>query len=341
MSKETIEKIFNNLTRSNNVHEGVLLVENSKGDFSVNFGYGGRDINSPLFLASVTKLFITTCILILKEQKKLSLEDNIGIYIDKAVLDNLHIYKSKEYSNQLKISDLLFQRSGLPDGLNSFLRLAAKGDIEVSFEAVLNKTKSLRPYFAPNTMKKAYYSDMNFRLLVIIIEKVTGASIAKAYQDCICIPLKMTKTYLPKISDDFIPNIYCKNESLYPRKFFTSSYNYDAISTASDLMKFLKAFWKGLLFPQSIFEELSNYRKLQITMGPIYYGGGYMQIPLKSIYTLFRGEGELIGHSGSTGSLAFYYPHKDLFFVGDFNQMADPGIPIRLAMRLAMAIKKE
>jgi hypothetical protein len=51
------------------------------------------------------------------------------------------------------------------------------------------------------------------------------------------------------------------------------------------------------------------------------------------------GKGELIGHSGSTGSFAFYYPSKELFFVGDVNQMADPSIPIRLSMQLAIAAK--
>ena len=74
-------------------------------------------------------------------------------------------------------------------------------------------------------------------------------------------------------------------------------------------------------------------------MGPIYYGGGYMQIPLNTLMTLFMGKGELLGHSGSTGSFAFYYPHNDLFFVGDTNQMAHPGLPIRLVMKLAMFVK--
>jgi hypothetical protein len=33
------------------------------------------------------------------------------------------------------------------------------------------------------------------------------------------------------------------------------------------------------------------------------------------------------------------YPHKDLFFTGDTNQLANPGIPILLVMKLAMATK--
>ena len=64
-----------------------------------------------------------------------------------------------------------------------------------------------------------------------------------------------------------------------------------------------------------------------------------MQIPLEGIVSLFMGEGELIGHTGSTGSFAFYYPIKDLFFVGDINQIAYAALPTRLSMKLAMATK--
>lgn len=41
----------------------------------------------------------------------------------------------------------------------------------------------------------------------------------------------------------------------------------------------------------------------------------------------------LLGHSGSTGSFAFYCPEKDLFFVGDLAQIASPSICVRLVMR--------
>ena len=74
-------------------------------------------------------------------------------------------------------------------------------------------------------------------------------------------------------------------------------------------------------------------------MSPIHYGAGYMKIPLGGLVTLFMGKGELLGHSGSTGSFAFYYPASDLFFVGDVNQMAKPALPVRLVMRLAMSIR--
>ena len=71
-------------------------------------------------------------------------------------------------------------------------------------------------------------------------------------------------------------------------------------------------------------------------MGPIRYGGGFMQIPLNVFATLFMGKGELKGHSDSTGSFAFYYPDKDLFITGDLNQMANTALPIRLSIRIAI-----
>ena len=339
-NKEIIEKVFNSATLSKKIHEAVLFVENTKGDFSINYGYGGKDFNSPLFTASISKMFATACILILREQKKLSLDDLTGNYIDKTTLDGLHIYKGVEYSHRLTISDLLFQTSGLPDCYEDggMAKLASQKDFDISFENMLEKTKAMCPRFVPKKANKTYYAEMNFLLLGKIVEKLTGTSLAKAYQDLIFNPSGMNNSYLAVSDNDFIPGIYYKNELLHRPKFIKGFY-IDAVSTAMDLMRFLKAFYGGLLFPQSVFENLATYRKLQITKGPIYYGGGYMQIPMKSINTLFMGKGELIGHSGSTGSFAFYYPEKDLYFVGDLNQMANPALPIRLLIKLAMSVK--
>ena len=111
------------------------------------------------------------------------------------------------------------------------------------------------------------------------------------------------------------------------------------ITTARELMIFIKAFFCGMLFNKTIFDKLSLCNQLQPSMRPIRYGGGYMKIPLHGLITLFMGNGELIGHSGSTGSFAFYYPVKELFFVGDLNQMANAALPLKLSMRLAMTTR--
>lgn len=64
--------------------------------------------------------------------------------------------------------------------------------------------------------------------------------------------------------------------------------------------------------------------------------GGYMRMEAGNPFMAKR---ELLGHSGSTGSFAFYAPQQDLYFVRDVNQFASPAIPVRLVMKLALAAK--
>ncbi len=41
IQKQKFQKIFDNVTKKKQIHESVLLVENSNGDVSYSFGYGG------------------------------------------------------------------------------------------------------------------------------------------------------------------------------------------------------------------------------------------------------------------------------------------------------------
>jgi len=339
-----VEKIFNSATRSPQVHDAVLLVENTKGDFSASFSYGGKDADMLINSASIGKMYTAAIILILWEQKRLTLDDLLGKYFEKPVLDGLHIYKGAEYSHKLTIADLLFQTSGLPDyteegGTKMDL---AKSDFMLSFADGLSRTKKLKPHFAPGTAHKVYYSDFNFDLLGEIIKNITNTPLPKTYKEFLFDPLGLTKTYLPASEQNIIPNIRYKGESLYrPKAILSCSASGGIVTTAREMMLFLKAFWNGTFFSKNMFEKIAVYRKLPFSnkKGPIWYGGGYMQIPLRTLLTLYSGKGELIGHSGATSCGAFYYPYKDLFFVCDFNQVANPAIPIKLTMRLAMSVK--
>ncbi|MDR7855220.1 serine hydrolase domain-containing protein [Tissierella sp.] len=342
---ERFEKVFSKFTNSKKIKEGILLIENTNGEFSFSKGYGGKELNTPLLMASITKLFTTTCILILLEQQKLSLNDKITKYFDVNILDGIHIFNGKDYSLELTISDLLFQTSGLPDvyleGEGNIKDQVIQEDFYITFCDMIDLVKNLKPHFPPRKKGRAYYADINFDILGGIIEKASGFKLSQAYKNFIFEPLGLSNTYLPENENDRIPQIYYKDQLIHRPKLVTScGASGGCITNAHELMIFIKAFFGGKLFNKDILSSLSIYNKLQASMGPIYYGGGYMQIPLDGIINLFMGKGELIGHSGSTGSFAFYYPIKDLFFVGDINQMADPALPIRLSMQLAMAAKQ-
>ena len=341
---ERFEKIFNKFTNSKKINEGILLIEGTNGEFSFYRGYGGKEINSPLLMASITKLFTTTCILILLEQEKLDLSDKISKYFDKCVLSGIHVYNGRDYSLELTISDLLFQTSGLPDvyleGKVSVKNKVIQDDFYITFSDMIDMVKHLKPHFEASKKGKAYYADINFDILGEIIVKVSGFKLSQAYKKYIFEPLGLSNTYLPQNENDEIPQIYYMNQVIHrPKLVISCGASGGCITNAHELMIFIKAFFGGKLFNKSIFNSLSIYNKLQSSMGPIYYGGGYMQIPLNGVNNLFMGKGELVGHSGSTGSFAFYYPMRDLFFVGDLNQMANPSLPIRISMQLAMAVK--
>ena len=76
---------------------------------------GNMTIDQPYFIASTTKLFTTAIILQLRSEGKLNLDDKINKYLDVKVISGLHLYKGKDYSNELTIKHLLSHTSGLPD----------------------------------------------------------------------------------------------------------------------------------------------------------------------------------------------------------------------------------
>ncbi|MBS4208595.1 serine hydrolase domain-containing protein [Bacillus sp. FJAT-50079] len=334
--------MFNRTIKSKQIHDCVLFIENTNGDFSYNNEYGDMNLDSPLLMASITKLFTTTCILILREQGQLSLDDKVTSFFDNNTLSGIHKYKGKEHSSKLTISSLLFQTSGLPDAFteskNSLKKRVLCEDIHINFDEVISLTKQMKPHFAPNTMKRAHYADVNFDILGEIIEAITNSSLEDVYKSLIYEPLGLVKTYLPKSEHDFVPDIFYKGNVISRPNFIKSCRaSGGGISTARELMIFIKAFFGGNLFKKDVFHQLEKYNKLQTSMYPIQYGGGYMRIPLNGLSSLYMGKGELIGHSGSTGSFAFYFPDSDLFLVGDLNQLANPALPIRLAMQLAIS----
>lgn len=344
MSEQRIERIFNRTVSNKAVHEGVLLVESSDKSFYYSAEYGGKGVDSPLLIASITKLFTTASILILQEQGKLSLEDKLSTYIPREKLVGLHKYKGQDYTDSLKLSSLLFQTSGLPDifeeGKQPIKHKVIQSDMTMTFDEKLLLTKEMSTHFPPDSRRQAHYADINFDLLGEVIETVTQMPLHEAYQTLIFQPLGLTKTYLPVSDEDVVPRIYYKATAINrPRYIQCCRASGGAISTATELMRFTKAFFSGELFNRAIFQQLSHYNRLQMNMFPIQYGGGYMRIPLNSIFTLFSGKGELIGHSGSSGSFAYYYAEKDLYLVGDLNQLAAPALPIRLMMQIVTSFK--
>ncbi len=334
------ELVFHKLTASKMIYECSMHVENTNGDFIWSKGYGGRTVDSPMVLTSVSKLFTTTCILNLLQQGRVSLQDNLSKFFDRETMAGLHVYKKTDYSDRLRVGNLLFQNTGFPDvfavGKDCLNKRMVRVDEYVPFEEYVRLAKEHNKKFVPGTQGKAHYSDLNFEMLGKIIEMLEKSSLHDAYKKYVFQPLNLQNTYMPEKDSDFIPKIYCKQNALsLPLLIRSIPASGGCISTSRELMKFIKGFFGGLLFDKSIFQQLRSFATIQYAPPLGQYGGGFVRLNISGIASLFQCKGELIGHMGGSGAYAYYYPEKDLYFVGDNNQLSAPGklftVPLQLA----------
>lgn len=337
---KSYEDLFDKYIRTKKIFESVVLIKNGTGETMFSKAYGEKTIDSPIVAASITKMVTAACIFTLIQQGYITLNDSLLDFYEPAYLRGLHVYKGKDYSCELKISDLLYQTSGLADiyeeGKDNIKRQAIISDTFITFEKNIALTKEREAHFPPNYKANAHYADINYNILGDIIEKVTKCSLESVFEQYIFSKINMSETYLPVSEKEYIPMVYYGDKQLYrPQFIMCSKASGGCITTTRDLMIVIQAFFRGELFDKKMLDS-KQYRKLQLSMCPIYYGSGYMRVKMGGVSTSFLGQGDLIGHSGSTGSFAFYYPNKELFFVGDFNQMKYLTLPIRFVMQLAM-----
>lgn len=300
------------------------------------------------FIASTTKLFTTALVLTLRSGGKLNLNDRIGKYLDSSILNGLHIFKGKDYSEELTIKHLLAHTSGLPDyfqdkkanGTSLENEIKRGKDQKWTFEDVIDQTKSLNPFFPPGTPKKAHYSDVNFQLLGKISEIIVGKSFAEIIKDLITDSLNLTKTYIYQDFSDKTPkNLYFRNSELNIPKAMTS-FGADGgmVSTSEDMLVFIEAFFSGKLFPSDYLIEIQEWNKIFF---PMRSGVGIHLFRLPWIFNPTGAIPYFIGHSGLSGALAFYSPTEKIFLTGTVNQVAYPDLSFKLMIKLTQYLMKK
>lgn len=284
----------------------------------------------------------------MREEAKLSLEDKIGKYIGASILSGLHVYKGKDYSEELTIRHLLSHTSGLPDyfqdkganGKSLEDELTEGIDQFWTVEEAIERSKKMSPLFAPGTKGKAKYSDANFQLLGKIIETITGKSYAENCQERIIQPLGLTKTYLYRDAADETPKaMYYKDTVLRIPKAMTS-FGADGgmVSVSGDMLIFIEAFFTGKLFPSAYIDELQEWNRI---FPPMRAGIGIHLFKLPWIFNPTGAVPYFIGHSGLSGALAYYSPEENIYIAGTVNQLAYNDLSFRTMISLVLQILKQ
>lgn len=153
-------------------------------------GTGRAISNTDRFrIGSVTKIFSAVVLLQLADEKKLKLDKPVNHYLPGLLPDD-----------RITVRHVLSHRSGLHDYTNEMFARTVPG-----FEAVRTKVFTYRQLVnrslsKPRTIKPggAYsYSNTNFVVAGMLIEKLTGHSVRTEYKNRIIDPLELGDTFYP------------------------------------------------------------------------------------------------------------------------------------------------
>ena len=181
-----LEKYMKVLKEKENFHGSVLVAKDNKVLLNNAYGYANfsnNTLNKPgtsFAIGSVTKQFTAMAIMQLVEKNLISLNDKLSKYFPQLVLGDL-----------ITVENLLTHTSGLVSftELNEFFIM---DDLDLKPMDMLNLIKDMDLEYTPGDGFK--YSNTNYLLLGIIVEKVSSMSLEKYFEENIFIPLKMSST---------------------------------------------------------------------------------------------------------------------------------------------------
>jgi len=240
--------------------------------------------STPFHVASTGKPITAVAILKMVQEKKLSLDDSISKF-----------FPGLPYPG-ITVKMLLNHRSGLPN----YVYFIPNSDWDINKNASNNDVLNILYTGQP---KKSYpagthfsYSNTNFVLLALIIEKISGESFPVYMKKNIFDPLGMTNTFVYTAADSLraTPS-FNYNRTLFPNDFLDETYgDKNVYTTARDLLKFDQALYSDQFINKSLLDAAFTPYSLE-TRSVHNYGLGWHLLMLpngkKVIYHFGRWHG--------------------------------------------------
>ncbi len=247
-------------------------------------------INTKYRIGSISKTFTATLVLMAIEENKIKLEQTLETYFP--TIANAH---------KISIENLLNHRSGIFNFTKdkAFLDYVTEYKTQNEMVAIISNYKS---NFEPNS--KGEYSNSNYILLSIILEKVYDSSLKEIIKEKLSIPFNLKNTY-------YGSEINIKDNESNPYKLSTEwtqgikgnmSIFMGAgaiVSTPSDVTIFMDALFSEKIISAQSIEKMTTIKGT--------FGMGVFR---RSIH-----DRKSFGHSGSLDgfkSLAMYFPKEKL-----------------------------
>jgi D-alanyl-D-alanine carboxypeptidase len=248
-------------------------------------------------IGSVTKTYLATAVLGAAGEGRLSLDDTLAKWLPGAMprLDE----------NAITVRMLLDHTSGVPDPSQRLLahpKLFGKGMVTPA--DLVAKARHLAPVAPPG--KEFSYSNADYWLLAMILERATGQSYTEQIEARVLHPLGLTHTVLPSDTAS-LPLPFMHGYAPRPGKppveltgFHSdwASSSGGIVSTTADLARFDGALLGGrLLAPEELAAMKHGTRAPANPMGVSVYGLGLTTLRLPCGVTLFGNMGGLAGYT--------------------------------------------
>ncbi|CAL9355802.1 serine hydrolase domain-containing protein [Streptomyces sp. enrichment culture] len=255
-------------------------------------------------IGSVTKIFSAVVLLQLVDEGKLRLDASVNRYLPGLLPDD-----------RITVRHVLSHRSGLYDYTNDMFASSVSG-----FEAVRSKVFTYRQLMDRSLRRPrtgapggAYaYSNTNFVVAGMLIEKLTGQGVGSAYRARIIEPLQLRDTFYvhPRTA---IPGTHARGyltpdragAKLVDATRQTVSWAQSAgalISTAQDLNTFTSALLRGELTSSAALRQMTRWTQVNSTQA---YGLGLRRRDLSCGVSVY-------GHTGAVqGYYTYAFTSKD------------------------------
>jgi CubicO group peptidase (beta-lactamase class C family) len=307
----TIDSLITKLYLEQGFDGNVLIADKGHVIYEKSFGYANvkgkipLTANSIFNLASVSKVFTSVAIMKLAELGKINLTDDLQQYFPDLPYEHITIYH------------LLTHTSGLEDFMadpvrNGLTSSPSNGDIEKTYGIVHLPLK-----FPPGSNWS--YSNTNFLLLALIIEKASGMSYPEFIKQYIFHVAKMEHSFVllknaaPKLRN-LVADIYYYPDFLTAHPVIVdsipmakmqyalieNSYGDGGIfSTTADLFRFQQALLQGKIL--SVKSQQIMYSPVMLPNGKTYQAGN-----ANPDYNSNYGLGWIVAKDSTTGKIAWH-----------------------------------
>ncbi|WP_153799133.1 serine hydrolase domain-containing protein [Foetidibacter luteolus] len=312
--KAYIKHYFSTLAKNKQFNGGVIVAEKGKIIYKSGFGFADFSNKTPnseniaFPIASLTKTLTATAILQLAQAKKINITDAVIKYLPQFPYPNI------------TLQHLLSHTSGLP-AYNAYFDSTRKLHPDTVFtnaDFLHGVSTNTRPLiYQPG--EKGNYDNINFIVLALVIEKVSGISHNDYIKQHILLPAGMTNTLLVAYKTQYnLPiNFPFAYPYLFPHKYsdsvvkakdvpyianYWSTYNFsgfgDYVSTLNDLLNYDKAYYNGKLVQQNTIDDAFQPVKLNNGKNNFANFGLGWQIDKDSSF------GKVVYHNGNATGLS-------------------------------------